>query len=69
MSQEHNTISCTTTCRTEPELRAWRKRLLRRAMFLCILGIPIGLLMKLPAVWILGAIGVVVGWVKLKQMG
>lgn len=68
MSQQHNDNCSARHSRTEPEFRAWRQKLLKRLVFVCILAIPIGLLMKLPVVSILGAIGVVVGWVKLKRI-
>lgn len=43
----------------EPEFRAWRLRLLKRARILCIVALPVGILMKLPVVWILAILGII----------
>ena len=53
---------------SEPEFRAWRKRLLTRLLILCIIAIPVGIIMKLPIVWILAIAGVIVAAIKLTLM-
>ena len=50
---------------SEPEFRAWRKRRMIRLMILCAAAIPIGIILKNPAVWILGIAGVILGEMKL----
>jgi hypothetical protein len=47
----------------EPQFEAYRKRVLTGSFALCIAGVPIGLVLHLPYVWILGIVGIVVsGW-------
>lgn len=53
---------------SEPEFRAFRKRLLTGSLILCIIGVPAGLALKLPYVWVLAIVGIVVASVKLFMM-
>lgn len=50
---------------SEPEFRAWQKRRMIGLMILCAAAIPIGIILKNPAVWILGIAGVILGEMKL----
>ncbi len=52
----------------EPEFRAFRKRVLVGGFVICLIGIPAGLLLKLPHVTILGILGVIVTSFKLHRM-
>jgi len=52
---------------SEPEFKAWRKRRMIGLMILCAAAIPIGIILKNPAVWILGTMGVILGEMKLMQ--
>ena len=53
---------------SEPEFRAFRKRLLTGGLILCIIGFPVGIVLKLPYVWVLAGIGAIVASVKLATM-
>jgi len=53
---------------SEPEFRAFRKRLLTVGLILCIIGLPVGVLLKLPYVWVLAIVGIIVASVKLATM-
>lgn len=53
---------------TEPEFRAWRIKRMKGLLILCGLAIPVGLVLKQPAVWILGILGVVVAKIKLRHL-
>lgn len=44
----------------EPQFQAFRKRILIGSLIICILGVPIGLILKLPLVWGLGILGIIV---------
>ena len=44
----------------EPQFQAFRKRLLVGGLIICILGIVFGLVLKLPLVWGLGILGIIV---------
>ena len=44
----------------EPEFQAFRKRIRVGGFIICILGIFFGLLLKLPLVWGLGLLGIIV---------
>ena len=52
----------------EKQIIAFRKRILIGGMILCILGIPIGIALKLPYVWGLGIAGIIVGSIKLATL-
>jgi len=52
----------------EPEFRAFRKRILIASCVISAIGIPAGLLLKLPYVAILGIIGLIVAPLKLHRM-
>ena len=51
----------------EPEFRAWRLRLLKRARILCIVALPVGILMQLPVVWILASLGIIVSSINIHR--
>ena len=44
----------------EPQFEAFRKRILVGGFVICIMGIIFGLILKLPLVWGLGILGVIV---------
>ena len=44
----------------EPQFQAFRKRILVGGFIICILGIIFGLVLKVPIVWGLGLLGIVV---------
>ena len=50
------------------EFRAWYKRRQTGLLVLCAAAIPVGLLMELPAVWILGIAGVAICCIQLRQL-
>lgn len=47
------------------ELRAFRQRVLTGALWLCLIGLPVGLLLRLPYVWGLAVAGIVLAGIKL----
>lgn len=49
----------------DSEFHAWRIKKMIGLSILCGLAIPIGLIMKIPAVWILGILGLLVAEMKL----
>jgi len=44
----------------EPQFQAFRKRILVGGFVICIMGIIFGLILKLPLVWGLGIIGIII---------
>jgi hypothetical protein len=44
----------------EPQFQAFRKRILLGGLAICILGVVVGLILKLPLVWGLGILGIIV---------
>lgn len=52
----------------EPQFEAYRKRVLTGAQIICLFGLPIGIYLNLPHVWILSIVGIVVATLKLKSM-
>ena len=52
---------------TEPEFRAFRKRLLTAGLIICIAGLPIGVALKMPYVWGLSIVGIVGVSIKLAR--
>ncbi len=48
----------------EPQFQAFRKRVLIGGLVICILGIVFGLILKLPLVWGLGILGIIVAPIK-----
>lgn len=44
----------------EPQFQAFRKRILVGGFVICIMGIIFGLILKLPLVWGLGILGIIV---------
>jgi uncharacterized membrane protein len=45
---------------TEPQFQAFRKRILVGGFVICIMGIVFGLILKIPLVWGLGILGIIV---------
>ncbi|MCG3198341.1 MAG: hypothetical protein HUU16_10570 [Candidatus Omnitrophica bacterium] len=52
----------------EVEFRAFRKRLLWGSFLICAVAAPLGLLLHLTAVWILGLAGIVIAGIKVQRM-
>lgn len=52
----------------EPEFQAFRKRVLTGSLVLCAVGLPIGLMLDLPYVWVLAILGMIVAPVKLSRI-
>lgn len=52
----------------EPQFEAFRKRVLTGSLVLCIAAVPIGLVLHLPYVWVLGIVGIIVGGWKLSKI-
>ena len=44
----------------EPQFQAFRKRILIGGLIICILGVIFGLILKIPLVWGLGILGIIV---------
>ena len=65
MSEDTGGESQTTS---EPEFRAFRKRLLTGGRIICIVGLPIGIALGLPYVWGLSIVGIAVTSIKLAIM-
>ena len=53
---------------SEPEFRAFRKRVLTGCMIISILGLPIGFALNLPYVWIMGILCIIVSGIKLSRI-
>jgi hypothetical protein len=53
---------------SEPEFRAWLKRYHQRGRMLLIVCLPIGVILKLPYVWALCLLGIVVTSIQLQRM-
>lgn len=53
---------------SEPEFRSFRRRLLIGCLVICCLGLPIGMSLGLPHVWVLSIAGIVVASIKLSRM-
>ena len=49
----------------EPRFEAYRKRVLIGTLIICLIGLPVGLLLKIPYVWCLSIAGIVVAAAKL----
>ncbi len=52
----------------EPQFVAFRKRLLTGGLIICIIGLPIGILLRIPYVWGLAILGIIVAGAKLAAM-
>jgi hypothetical protein len=52
----------------EPEFQAFRKRVLTGSLILCCVGLPVGIALKIPYVWILSIIGIIFASLKLLKM-
>ncbi|MBN1975319.1 MAG: hypothetical protein JW787_16895 [Sedimentisphaerales bacterium] len=50
----------------EPEFKAFRKRVLTGSMIICAFGLPIGVVLNLPYVWIMSILGLIIGGIKLR---
>jgi len=47
------------------EIRAFRERLLTGGLWLCLIGLPVGLFLRLPYVWGLALAGIAIAGIKL----
>ncbi len=52
----------------EPAFRAFRKRILISGLAMCIIGLPIGIILDLPYVWVLALVGIIVCTIKLRLL-
>jgi len=52
----------------EPQFRAFRQRVLTGSLIICIFGLPAGLALEIPYVWVLSIIGIIVASIKLGRM-
>ena len=52
----------------EPQFRAFRRRVLTGGLVICLIGLPAGLALHLPIVWILSIVRIVVAPIKLSRM-
>ena len=52
----------------EPQFEAFRVRLLTFGLVSCIIGLPVGLILKLPYVWGLSILGLIVAPMKLSRI-
>jgi hypothetical protein len=52
----------------EPEFRAFRKRVLIGSLVICLFGLPIGLYLGIPYVYILSIIGILIAGFKLSSL-
>ena len=52
----------------EPEFRAFRKRMLIYSLVVSCIGLPIGIALNLPYVWILSIAGIILSSLKLSKM-
>jgi hypothetical protein len=50
------------------EFDKFRKRVLLCSLFICIVGLPVGLYLKLPYVWLLSIAGLIISIIKLKSL-
>ncbi len=49
----------------EPQFEAYRKRRLTGGLIICLIGLPIGFALRLPVVWGLAILGIVIAGLKL----
>jgi hypothetical protein len=52
----------------EPQFEAYKKRRLTGAFITCLIGLPIGILLKLPFVWGLAIAGIIIAGAKLMAL-
>jgi len=52
----------------EPQFEVLRVRLLTFSLVSCIIGLPTGLILKLPYVWVLSILGLIVAPMKLSRI-
>ena len=53
---------------SEPKFDTFKKRVLTGSLIICLLGLPIGLILKLPYVWLLSIAGIIVTSFKLHKI-
>jgi hypothetical protein len=53
----------------EPQLEAYRRRSLKGALIICLVGLPIGILLRLPYVWGLAIAGIIIASARLMAPG
>ncbi|MFA6186163.1 MAG: hypothetical protein WC770_02980 [Phycisphaerae bacterium] len=53
---------------SEPEFRAFRKRTLTYSLVVSCVGLPVGIVLNLPYVWILSIAGIIISSLKLSKM-
>ncbi|HNU50196.1 MAG TPA: zinc ribbon domain-containing protein [Verrucomicrobiota bacterium] len=70
-----STAACCPSCgyvlrsqTAEPQFEAFRKRVLTGGLILCLIGLPVGILLRLPYVWGLAILGIIVATAKLAAM-
>jgi hypothetical protein len=51
----------------EPKLEAFRIRIMTGGLLICAVGLPVWLILKLPIVWGLSILGIIVALVKLSR--
>ena len=49
----------------QAEVRAFRQRILTGGLWLCLIGLPVGLYLRLPYVWGLALAGIAIAGIKL----
>ena len=52
----------------EPQFEAFRVRVMTGSLVLCLIGLPVGLILKLPFVWGLSILGLIIGPIKLSRI-
>jgi hypothetical protein len=52
----------------EPQFEAYRKRVLTGSFVICLLGLPSGILLQLPAVWGLAIAGGIIAGLRLAAL-
>ena len=52
----------------EPQFVAFSKRLLTGGLIICLIGLPIGILLRIPYVWGLAIAGIIIASAKLAAM-
>ena len=58
-------VSKPEVCPVKTELRAFRKRVFITGMIICVIAVPLGFVLKIPLVWMLGIIGIIIIPVKM----
>ncbi len=52
----------------EPQFEAYRKRRLTGGLIMCLVGLPVGIVLRLPVVWGLAIAGIVIAGLKLASL-